>query len=73
MQATFMHFWTNVKIRKKMLEQNMRKAIEDLAELKESAVKFKADVAAAQRNYDGAVRKMQAEHGFAVSEICPLI
>lgn len=51
----------------KMLEQNMRNALEDLAELKESAVKLKADVAAAQRNYDGAVRKMQAEHGFAIN------
>lgn len=51
----------------KMLDQNMRNALEDLAELKESAVQLKADVNTAQRNYDAAVRKMQAEHGFAVN------
>lgn len=51
----------------KMLDQNMRNAIEDLAELKESAVKLKADQKAAQRAYDAALQRMQAEHGFAVN------
>lgn len=51
----------------KMLDQNMRKAVEDLASLKEAAAQLKADQKAAQRNYDAAVRKMQAEHGFAVN------
>lgn len=51
----------------KMLDQNMRNAIEDLAELKESAVKLKADQKAAQRAYDTALQRMQAEHGFAVN------
>lgn len=51
----------------KMLDQNMRKAVEDLASLKEAAAQLKADQKAAQRNYDAAVRKMQAEHAFAVN------
>ena len=51
----------------KMLEQNMRKATENLADLKDSAVELKADVMAAQRNYDDAVKAMQAEHGFAMN------
>lgn len=51
----------------KILDQNMRNAIEDLAELKESAVKLKADQKAAQRAYDAALQRMQAEHGFAVN------
>lgn len=51
----------------KMLDQNMRNALEDLAELKESAVSLKADVRAAQRRYDEAAIKMQAEHGYAVN------
>lgn len=51
----------------KMLEQNMRNAYEDLAELKESAVKLRADQKAAQRAYDAALQKMQAEHGFAIN------
>lgn len=51
----------------KMLSQNMRKAVEDLAELKEAAATLSADCKAAQRNYDAAVRKMQAEHAFAVN------
>lgn len=51
----------------KMLDQNLRNAIEDLAELKESAVKLKADQKAAQRAYDAALQRMQAEHGFAVN------
>lgn len=51
----------------KILEQNMRKALEDLAELKESAVALKADVRTAERSYNEAVNRMQAEHGFAVN------
>ena len=51
----------------KMLEQNMRNAYEDLAELKESAVKLRADQKAAQRAYDAALQKMQAEHSLAVN------
>lgn len=51
----------------KMLDQTMRKALEDLAELKESAASLRADQKGAQRNYDAAVRRMQAEHGFAVN------
>lgn len=51
----------------KMLDQNMRNALEDLAELKESAVSLKADVHAAQRMYDEAAMRMQAEHGYAVN------
>ncbi len=53
--------------KEKMLDQNMRDAVEDLAELKESAIKLRADVKSAQRAYDGAVQKIQAEHGFAVN------
>lgn len=51
----------------KMLDQNMRKAVEDLAELKDSAVALKADLTAAQRDYDAAMKEMQAEHTFAVN------
>ena len=51
----------------KMLDQNMRDAAEDLAELKESAKQLKADVTGAQRAYDGAVARMQAEHQYAVN------
>ncbi len=51
----------------KMLDESMREAVEDLAELKKSAAELLADQKAAQRNYDKAVRKMQAEHGFAVN------
>lgn len=51
----------------KMLDQNMRKALDDLAELKQAAVELAADEKAAQRNYDAAVRRMQGEHGFAVN------
>ena len=39
----------------KMLDQNMRKAVDDLADLKESAVQLKADQKAAQRAYAKAV------------------
>lgn len=53
----------------KMLDQNMRKAVEDLAELKDSAVQLKADQKAAQRAYDNAVAKMQAEHNYAVNAL----
>lgn len=51
----------------KMLDQNMRRALDDLADLKQAAVELAADEKAAQRNYDNAVRRMQAEHGFAVN------
>lgn len=51
----------------KMLDQNMRDAVEDLAELKESAKQLKADLTGAQRNYDGAMARMQAEHQYAVN------
>lgn len=51
----------------KMLDQNMRNAVEDLAELKGSAVQLKADLSAAQRAYDNAAAKMQAEHTYAVN------
>lgn len=51
----------------KMLDQNMRKAMEDLADLKESAKDLRADQKGAQRGYDEAVRRMQAEHAFAVN------
>lgn len=51
----------------KMLDQNMRDAVEDLAELKESAKQLKADVTGAQRDYDGAMARMQAEHQYAVN------
>lgn len=53
----------------KMLDQNMRKAVDDLADLKESAVQLKADQKAAQRAYDNAVAKMQAEHNYAVNAL----
>lgn len=51
----------------KMLDQNMRNAVEDLAELKGSAVQLKADLDAAQRTYDNAMAKMQAEHTYAAN------
>lgn len=51
----------------KMLDQNMRNAVEDLEELKKSAASLRADQMAAERAYDEAVRRMQAEHGFAVN------
>ena len=51
----------------KMLDQNMRNALDDLAELKQAAVELAADEKAAQRNYDTAVRRMQGEHSFAVN------
>lgn len=35
----------------KMLEQNMRRALEELAELKESVIQLKADVDAAERGH----------------------
>lgn len=51
----------------KMLDQNMRKALEDLAELKKAAAQLRADEKAAQRNFDAAVRRMQGEHSFALN------
>ena len=51
----------------KMLEQNMRRALEELAELKESVIQLKADVDAAERSHREALEKVQAEHAFAVN------
>lgn len=51
----------------KMLDQTMRNALEDLAELKESAIKLNANERAAKRKYDAALQKMQAEHGYAAN------
>lgn len=50
----------------KMLDQNLRKAMDNLADLKESAVQLKADQRGAQRVYDSAVAKMKAEHSYAM-------
>lgn len=51
----------------KMLDQNMRKALDDLADLKQAAVELAADETAAKRNYDAAAARMQAEHNYAVN------
>lgn len=53
----------------KMIDQTLRNAYEDLAEVKKNTAAVMADEKRAQRNYDNAVAKMKAEHEMAVKAL----
>ena len=53
----------------KMIDQTLRDAYEDLAEVKKNTAEVMADEKRAQRNYDNAVAKMKAEHEMAVKAL----
>ena len=53
----------------KMIDQTLRDAYEDLAEVKKNTAAVMADEKRAQRNYDNAVAKMKAEHEMAVKAL----
>lgn len=53
----------------KMIDQTLRDAYEDLAEVKKNTAAVMADEKKAQRAYDTAVAKMKAEHEMAVKAL----
>lgn len=53
----------------KMLDQMLRKAKEDLAEVKTATAQVMADTKAAQRAYDDALKKADAEHQCAANAL----
>ncbi|MCM1296980.1 MAG: PspA/IM30 family protein [Muribaculaceae bacterium] len=53
----------------KMLDQMLRKAKEDLAEVREATAQVMADEKAAQRAYDDALKKADGEHQYAVNAL----
>lgn len=53
----------------KMIDQTLRDAYEDLAEVKKNTAAVMADEKKAQRVYDTAVAKMKAEHEMAVKAL----
>lgn len=53
----------------KMLDQQLRKAMEDFAEVKESTAEVMAAEKSAKRNYDEALRAAEAEHACAANAL----
>lgn len=55
--------------KEKMLDQNLRKAMRDLAEVRDATASVMADEKAAQRNYDDAVAAADGEHACAANAL----
>ncbi len=53
----------------KMLDQTLRKAKEDLAEVKQATAEVMANAKAAQRDYDAALKRVNDEHQFAANAL----